>query len=120
MPAPVPEGLAVLPGLPGQGGAVGDAAVRPGRVPAQPQLHPEEVGLPGAHLRPRGLAQGAGALQEGGRGLQVSRVDDEVVVKATKGRFADFSVVRFIQFGGVLFLCSLLAQDELCLKWRLN
>lgn len=73
LPAAVAQRLALLHALPGQSVAVGNPAGRPRRVPPEPQHHPEEVGLPRAHIWAWGVATGTGPLSEGGPGFQVSR-----------------------------------------------
>lgn len=65
-PATVPEGLALLQKLRGQGLGVGAETGRSGRILTQPEPDPEKVGVPGTHLWKRSPAQGAGKIQEGG------------------------------------------------------
>lgn len=77
LPAAVAQRLALLPALPGQSVAVGNPTGRPRRVPPEPQHHPEEVGLLGAHIWAWGVATGTGPLSESGPGFQVSGDGEE-------------------------------------------
>ena len=47
------------------GQSVGGSSVRLRRVPAEPERHPEALGLSGADFWTRGVAAGGGPLQTG-------------------------------------------------------
>ena len=64
MPAPVTQRLPLLQEFRGQSLGVGAATGRPGRVSAQSQPDPAQVGLFRAHIWSWGSAQRAGPVQE--------------------------------------------------------